>query len=67
MSSEALAPTRAALYLDLIRWNRPAGWLLLLWPTLSALSGGCGQQEVSGRMRGEPSWNRYPFHFKEPL
>ena len=24
-------------YLDLIRWNRPAGWLLLLWPTLSAL------------------------------
>jgi 4-hydroxybenzoate polyprenyltransferase len=29
--------SRAALYLDLIRWNRPAGWLLLLWPTLSAL------------------------------
>ncbi len=28
---------RVALYLDLIRWNRPAGWLLLLWPTLSAL------------------------------
>jgi 4-hydroxybenzoate polyprenyltransferase len=26
-----------ALYLDLIRWNRPAGWLLLLWPSLSAL------------------------------
>jgi 4-hydroxybenzoate polyprenyltransferase len=25
------------LWLDLIRWNRPAGWLLLLWPTLSAL------------------------------
>jgi 4-hydroxybenzoate polyprenyltransferase len=25
------------LYLDLVRWNRPAGWLLLLWPTLSAL------------------------------
>lgn len=24
-------------YLDLIRWSRPAGWLLLLWPTLSAL------------------------------
>jgi 4-hydroxybenzoate polyprenyltransferase len=23
--------------LDLIRWDRPAGWLLLLWPTLSAL------------------------------
>lgn len=28
---------RWPLYLDLIRWNRPAGWLLLLWPTLSAL------------------------------
>jgi len=26
-----------ALYLDLIRWSRPAGWLLLLWPTLGAL------------------------------
>ena len=25
------------MYLDLIRWSRPAGWLLLLWPTLSAL------------------------------
>jgi 4-hydroxybenzoate polyprenyltransferase len=30
-------PVRLALWLDLIRWNRPAGWLLLLWPTLSAL------------------------------
>ncbi|MCS6811338.1 MAG: 4-hydroxybenzoate octaprenyltransferase [Tepidimonas sp.] len=29
--------TRLALYLDLIRWDRPAGWLLLLWPTLSGL------------------------------
>jgi len=29
--------TRLALYLDLIRWSRPAGWLLLLWPTLAAL------------------------------
>jgi 4-hydroxybenzoate polyprenyltransferase len=28
---------RWALWLDLIRWNRPAGWLLLLWPSLSAL------------------------------
>ena len=28
---------RFGLYLDLIRWNRPAGWLLLLWPSLSAL------------------------------
>ena len=26
-----------ATYLELIRWDRPAGWLLLLWPTLSAL------------------------------
>lgn len=31
------APQRLDLFLDLIRWNRPAGWLLLLWPTLSAL------------------------------
>lgn len=30
-------PTKLRLYLDLVRWNRPAGWLLLLWPTLSAL------------------------------
>ena len=29
--------SRPSLYLDLIRWNRPAGWLLLLWPSLSAL------------------------------
>ncbi len=29
--------SRLARYLDLIRWDRPAGWLLLLWPTLSAL------------------------------
>jgi 4-hydroxybenzoate polyprenyltransferase len=28
---------RLRVYLDLIRWDRPAGWLLLLWPTLSAL------------------------------
>jgi 4-hydroxybenzoate polyprenyltransferase len=33
----ALLRTRLALYLDLIRWSRPAGWLLLLWPTLTAL------------------------------
>ena len=30
-------PGKLSLYLELIRWNRPAGWLLLLWPTLSAL------------------------------
>jgi 4-hydroxybenzoate polyprenyltransferase len=41
MLSTPLAPRqprpRLTIYLDLIRWNRPAGWLLLLWPTLSAL------------------------------
>ncbi len=37
MQPSALAAPRLALYLDLIRWDRPAGWLLLLWPTLSAL------------------------------
>jgi len=29
--------SRFSLYLDLIRWDRPAGWLVLVWPTLSAL------------------------------
>jgi 4-hydroxybenzoate polyprenyltransferase len=33
----SLFSAKLSLYLDLIRWNRPAGWLLLLWPTLSAL------------------------------
>ncbi len=38
MTTPASAPpSRLSLYLDLIRWDRPAGWLLLLWPTLSAL------------------------------
>ena len=37
MTATTLPRSPAALYLDLIRWNRPAGWLLLLWPTLSAL------------------------------
>ncbi len=37
MQVTAPPPSRLQLYLDLIRWNRPAGWLLLLWPTLSAL------------------------------
>ncbi len=42
-SGPSLEPTpepaqgRLSLYLDLIRWNRPAGWLLLLWPSLAAL------------------------------
>ena len=37
MDAAAPPPSRVALALDLIRWDRPAGWLLLLWPTLSAL------------------------------
>ena len=37
MSSLAGAPSRFSLYLSLVRWDRPAGSLLLLWPTLSAL------------------------------
>ena len=28
---------KVRLYLGLIRWDRPAGWLLLLWPSLGAL------------------------------
>jgi 4-hydroxybenzoate polyprenyltransferase len=37
MGIASLTRARLALYLDLIRWNRPAGTLLLLWPTLLAL------------------------------
>ena len=38
MSTQSLSRApRLGLYLDLIRWNRPAGTWLLLWPTLSAL------------------------------
>lgn len=37
MMTAAAPPSRLSLYLDLIRWNRPAGTYLLLWPTLSAL------------------------------
>ncbi|CAN5605601.1 4-hydroxybenzoate octaprenyltransferase [soil metagenome] len=29
--------SKLELYLSLVRWDRPAGWLLLLWPTLTAL------------------------------
>jgi 4-hydroxybenzoate polyprenyltransferase len=32
-----IAAGKPRLFLDLIRWDRPAGWLLLLWPTLGAL------------------------------
>ncbi len=37
LAMSALKSSRFSLYLQLIRWDRPAGWLLLLWPTLSAL------------------------------
>jgi 4-hydroxybenzoate polyprenyltransferase len=37
MRAMAFLRARFALYLHLIRWDRPAGWLLLLWPTLAAL------------------------------
>jgi 4-hydroxybenzoate polyprenyltransferase len=37
MNTAALPRSRLALYLDLVRWSRPAGSYLLLWPTLSAL------------------------------
>ena len=39
VAAASLPPPRSrwALYLDLIRWDRPAGWLLLLWPSLGAL------------------------------
>ena len=39
MSADALPPptSRLQLWLDLIRWDRPAGWLLLLWPSLGGL------------------------------
>ena len=36
-ATDAPERSRFALYLDLIRWDRPAGTYLLLWPTLSAL------------------------------
>ena len=32
-----MSRVKIRLYLDLVRWDRPAGWLLLLWPSLSAL------------------------------
>ena len=37
VASPAALRSKLSLYLDLIRFNRPAGWLLLLWPSLSAL------------------------------
>lgn len=38
MTAVSAAPrSKWALYLDLIRFDRPAGWLVLVWPTLTAL------------------------------
>jgi len=37
MSTTIAPDSRLHLYLALIRWDRPAGTYLLLWPTLSAL------------------------------
>lgn len=42
--------SRLSLYLDLIRFNRPAGWLVLVWPTLVALW-------VAGN--GFPGWHLF--------
>ena len=36
-AAPAAPRSKLSLYLDLIRWNRPAGWLVLVWPTLAAL------------------------------
>jgi 4-hydroxybenzoate polyprenyltransferase len=47
VSASAVAE-KLRLYLDLIRWDRPAGWLLLLWPSLSALWAAAG---------GWPGWH----------
>ena len=36
-SIPASSRSKLSLYLDLIRFDRPAGWLVLVWPTLVAL------------------------------
>ncbi len=48
MQLTAPSGARLALYLDLIRWDPPAGWLLLLWPPLAALRMAAG---------GFPGWH----------
>ena len=52
MASSSSAPVslseRLALYLNLVRWDRPAGWLVLVWPTLVALWAAAG---------GFPGWH----------
>ncbi len=48
MLSDTPPRSRLSLYLDLVRWSRPAGSYLLLWPTLAALW-------ISAR--GFPGWH----------
>jgi 4-hydroxybenzoate polyprenyltransferase len=50
MKQESIKLSRLNLYLQLIRWDRPAGWLLLLWPTLGALWVAAG---------GFPGWHLF--------
>jgi 4-hydroxybenzoate polyprenyltransferase len=45
---DTLRRSRLSLYLDLIRFDRPAGWLVLVWPTLVALWAAAG---------GFPGWH----------
>ncbi|MBQ0131006.1 MAG: 4-hydroxybenzoate octaprenyltransferase [Comamonas sp.] len=47
-AAPAAPRSKLSLYLDLIRWNRPAGWLVLVWPTLAALGVAAG---------GFPGWH----------
>jgi 4-hydroxybenzoate polyprenyltransferase len=37
VNTAAATPSRLSLYLQLIRWDKPVGTLLLLWPSLAAL------------------------------
>ncbi|MFT3813494.1 MAG: 4-hydroxybenzoate octaprenyltransferase [Acidovorax sp.] len=48
MSTAAAPRGKLDLYLDLIRFDRPAGWLVLVWPTLTALWAAAG---------GFPGWH----------
>ena len=48
MSTAAAPRSKLELYLDLIRFDRPAGWLVLVWPTLVALWAAAG---------GFPGWH----------
>jgi len=52
LSPAAPEPSRLSLYLNLIRWDRPAGTYLLLWPTLAAL-----WMAARGMGNGFPGWH----------